>query len=59
MKGQLEVLTVREAAAELRITPQTLRGLIRRGALHAGRLGRRWRLSRAELVRFLEGEPTK
>jgi excisionase family DNA binding protein len=49
-----ELLTVPEAAAELKVTPATVRGWIASGALKARRLGRDgesrlWRIRRGDL----------
>lgn len=46
-------LTVPEVAAELRLTEQATRGLIRRGDLPAVKLGKVYRLPRAELEQRL------
>lgn len=42
-------LTVQQAAARLQVTPQTLRGWIRAGAVRAVRLGRAWRIPESAL----------
>jgi excisionase family DNA binding protein len=47
------VLTVREVAAELRVSGMTVRRLVERGELRAIRVGRSVRIERAELDRFL------
>lgn len=45
-----EYLTIREAAVLLRCCPDTVRAGIRRGELHAVRIGRVVRLPRASLA---------
>jgi excisionase family DNA binding protein len=52
-----DVLTVPEAAALLRAGRNQTYDLIRRGELHAVRVGRSLRVPKAALVRFLEAEP--
>jgi excisionase family DNA binding protein len=44
--------TLREAAAELGITPDTLRAQIQRGRLRAVKVGRDWLVDPAELERY-------
>jgi len=47
--------TVKEAAQALKIHPATLRGWLRRGILHAAKLGGVWRISQTELDRIRAG----
>ena len=48
-----EYLTVNEIAEHLKLNPQTVRNWIDQGALRAVRIGRRVRVSRAEMDRIL------
>jgi excisionase family DNA binding protein len=47
------VLRFKDACAFLDVDPKTLRKLIRRGELPAGRVGRDWRFLRSELEAHL------
>jgi excisionase family DNA binding protein len=49
---RLELLTVREAAAELRLDVSTVYRLVERGELACVRFGRAVRIERSELQRF-------
>jgi excisionase family DNA binding protein len=46
------LLTLREAAAQLGITADTLRAQVRRGRLSATKLGRDWVVETAEVARY-------
>ena len=50
-----DVLSVMETAAALSCSPQTVRNLIRRGVLPAYRVGRVFRIRRADLAVLREG----
>jgi excisionase family DNA binding protein len=52
--GKSLCLGIKEAAAMLAISPWTVRTYIRRGKLHAVRIGRRVLLEPAELERLVE-----
>lgn len=52
-----KLLTLREAAAALRMNPRTLRAYLRRGEIEGRVIGRRWRLRRIDLDRFFEDAP--
>ena len=52
-----KLLTVAEVAATLRITPETVRSLIRRGVLPGSQIGHVYRIPEAEFARFLNVEP--
>jgi excisionase family DNA binding protein len=52
--SQDEFLTVHEVAALLRLNPQTVRNWIAAGQLPAVRIGRRVRITRADLERTIE-----
>lgn len=48
----MALLTLRDAAARLRITADTLRAQIRRRRLRATKLGRDWLVEEAEVARY-------
>lgn len=50
------VLTVKEAAALLRISAYTVRELARTGKIPARKVGKEWRFTRESLMRWLEGQ---
>jgi excisionase family DNA binding protein len=52
-------LDVREIAAELHVSVQTVNRWCREGKLHARRAGRKWLIRREDLDRFLEAEPAR
>jgi excisionase family DNA binding protein len=58
--AELDLLTLAEAAEELRVTRATIYDLVKKGELHAYRLSDgpkpRRRIARSELVRFLNRE---
>ena len=45
-------MTLKEAAALLGVTPDNLRGAIKRGALKAAKHGRDWWVAAAEVERY-------
>ena len=47
-----DVLTLREAASILRVTPDNLRGAIARGSLKATKKGRDWLVTESECARY-------
>ena len=49
------ILTPEEAAAYLKVNPQTVYRNLRRGRLPGAKVGRQWRLRRSDLDRFLAG----
>lgn len=51
----IKVYTVTEAAELLDITPQTVRGYIKNGKLHAQRVGRPYLISEEAIKAFLTG----
>lgn len=51
-------LTVEEAAVELQVHPETVRRKLVLGELPGVKVGTTWRIPRARLERFLEGEQT-
>ncbi len=53
--GHADLLTVGDVAAELRVSPTTVRRLIRRGELRAHALGSQYRITREDFDTFLDG----
>ena len=49
------VMTSDQAAAVLQLTRRTIANMLDRGDLHGVKVGKEWRVSRTELVRFVEG----
>jgi excisionase family DNA binding protein len=54
-----DVLTIHEAAARLKLKPETVRDWIKARKLKAVKLGRVWRVDAEDLERLLLGEPTE
>ena len=54
LEGEAEVtpLTLKEAAEQLRVTPDTLRQQIRAGRLRARKVGRDWMVTPREVARY-------
>ncbi len=50
-----DVMTPAEAAAYLRVNPQTVYRLLNAGTLPGAKVGRTWRVRRADLDLFLAG----
>jgi excisionase family DNA binding protein len=48
------VLTSEQAAKVLQLTRRTITNMLDRGDLRGVKIGKEWRISRAELVRFVE-----
>jgi excisionase family DNA binding protein len=48
----MALMTLIKAAAQLGVTPDTLRAQIRRGRLRATKLGRDWLVEAAEVARY-------
>ena len=53
-----EVLTIEEAAARLKLKPDTVRDWVKAGKVKGVKLGRVWRVDAEDLERLLRGEPT-
>lgn len=53
------VLTSEQAAAVLQLKRRTVANMLDRGDLHGVKIGKEWRISRAELQRFLENGSAK
>jgi excisionase family DNA binding protein len=49
------VLTSKQAAAVLQLKPRTIASMLDRGDLRGVKIGKEWRVSRAELMRFVLG----
>lgn len=49
-------LSVDQAAAVLGVHPNTIRNVIKAGELAARKVGREWRIAKADLQRYLEGK---
>lgn len=56
--GAVDLLTVGEVAARLRVSGETVRRLIRRGELRAHAVGSVYGVTRAALTAYLEGSST-
>lgn len=52
--GMTEILTVKEAAAQLKTTRQQIRKMIANGELPAVKIGREWRIPLESILLFLE-----
>lgn len=52
------VLTSEQAATILQLTRRTITNMLDRGDLRGVKIGKEWRISRAELVRFVEADVT-
>ena len=53
------VLTADQAAAVLQVNRRTLTNMLDRGTLRGVKIGKEWRVSKAEMMRFVEGNGTK
>lgn len=53
------VLTSDQAAAVLQVNRRTLTNMLDRGSLRGVKIGKEWRVSRTEIMRFVEGNGTK
>lgn len=51
------VLTAKQAAAVLQLKPRTVAHMLDRGDLQGIKVGKEWRISRAEVMRFVLGRP--
>lgn len=50
-----ELMTIAEAVEMLRMRRQTIVDLVKRGEIPGRKLGREWRISRSQLLRYVEG----
>ena len=53
------LLTLREAADVLRLSPRTVREYVQRGEIEGRIIGGRWRFRRADLDAFFENAPAE
>ncbi len=58
MENEVELLTTQEAAQILRVTPQTIMNMIRRGDLPGRKIGARgntspWRIPREAVIEYI------
>ena len=53
------VLTSDQTAEVLQLKRRTVANMLNRGVLHGVKIGKEWRVSRAELMRFVEGGAAK
>ena len=56
MISEDDVLTVEEASNILKVSRKTLYNLMKRGEIHAVKVGKRWRILRISLERYLFGK---
>ena len=54
---RLDLLTVEEAAELLKITPYTIREMIKRGEIPAAKIGRFYRIKRSDLIALVSTMP--
>lgn len=51
---EIEMLTIDEVSAVLRVHPETLRRFIREGKINAHKIGRRKLISKEEMEKFIK-----
>jgi excisionase family DNA binding protein len=56
LEGERSFLTPREVSGMLRVSTQTVRRWIKQGKLPAYRVGRAWRIKRADLDAWLDNQ---
>jgi len=63
MKNEIELLTTQEAARILRVTPQTIMNMIRRGDLLGRKIGTGnnspWRIPREDVLKYINFDEEK
>ncbi len=57
-KSERDVLTSKEACQLLRISAPTFRSMVKKGELSAFKIGNRWRITKAELERYVREKST-
>jgi excisionase family DNA binding protein len=55
MLMQEQVYSIEEAARLLRVNPMTIRRLIKKGEIRAQKVGKQYRIPRAEIDKFMDG----
>ena len=50
-----EVLTIEEAAEFLKMTPKTIRKMLKEGTIPGSRVGKQWRTTRRALLDCIDG----
>lgn len=56
MPPEEQMLTPEEAAAYLRVNPQTIYRRLRKGELPGAKIGQQWRIRKIDLDAYLRGE---
>lgn len=63
MENEIELLTTQEAAQILRVTPQTIMNMIRRGDLQGRKIGSGntspWRIPREAVLKYIDFDEEK
>jgi len=59
IKLKQPLLTLKQAAAFLRLHPRTVVGYVERGELNGRLVGRRWRFRQGDLERFFDQAPAQ
>ena len=54
-----QILTAQEAAELLKVHKRTVQNLLKTGELRGTKVGRAWRIHRAEIFRFIDGNSNK
>ena len=54
-----EVLTIEEAAEFLKMTPKTIRKMLKEGTIPGSRVGKQWRTTRRALLDRIDGGETR
>lgn len=53
-----QILTVKEIATYLRVSPMTVLRLLEKNAIPGFKVGRQWRVARAKLEQMMAGRPS-
>jgi excisionase family DNA binding protein len=54
---QEQVYSIEEAARLLKVHPDTIRRMIKRGEMQSRKVGRQYRIPRSEIEKFLGAQP--